>query len=157
MGALGSRGGTISKPDGVGSATAKLATAVSGMATAMERIMEQDVANEYVADVASPSIKPDQDSLSQIGAKCLELGEGPEQAFHPAVLGEAGVGTASRINALFRCPDALVDRVEPTRFVFSYTAVTSRDLEGATIQYRDGRREEQSITAAQRMRTSPAP
>lgn len=48
-----------SRPDGVGPATAELAMAVSGMATAMERIMEQDVANEYVPDVASRSINPD--------------------------------------------------------------------------------------------------
>ena len=140
-----------SRPDGVGPATAKLATAVSGIATARERIMAQDIANEYLPGVASRSIKADLDSLSQIGAKCLELGEAPDQAFHLAVLGEAGVGTSSRINALFRCANALVDRVEPTRFVCSYTAVTSVDLEGATIQYRDGRREEQSITVARRL------
>jgi hypothetical protein len=41
--------------------------------------------------------------------------------------------------------------VEPTPFVCSYTAVPTGDLEGAAIQYRDGRREEQSITAARRL------
>lgn len=149
-----------SRPDGVGPATAKLATAVSGIATARERIMAQEIANEYLPGVASRSIKADLNSLSQIGAKCLELGEAPDQAFHLAVLGEAGVATSSRINALFRCANALVDRVEPTRFVCSRRShlVISRVRRFSTatdvgrnraLLWRDG-----SSTTAQRMRTS---
>jgi ribosome biogenesis GTPase A len=140
-----------SRQDDAGPAAAKLATAVSGMAKAMERIMGQDIARGYVPDVASRSIRPDLDSLRQVHAKCLELGEGPDQAFHLAVLGEAGVGKSSLINALFRRPVALVDRVEPTPFVCSYTAVASCGLEGATIQYRDGRTKAESLAAARRL------
>ncbi|HVO82910.1 MAG TPA: dynamin family protein, partial [Syntrophobacteria bacterium] len=140
-----------SRQDGMGPATAKLATAVSGMAKAMERIMEQDIARGYVPDVASRSIRPDLDPLSQVRAKCLKLREGPDQAFHLAVLGEAGVGKSSLINALLQRSVALVDRVNPIPFVCSYTAVTSRDLEGAAIQYRDGRRQEQSLAATTRL------
>jgi len=140
-----------SRQDGIGPATAKLATALSGMAKAMEQIMEQDIARGYVPDVTSRSIRPDLDSLSQVRAKCLELREGPDQAFHLAVLGEAGVGKSSLINALLRRSVALVDRVTPIPFVCSYTAVTSHDLEGAAIQYRDGRRQEQSLAATSRL------
>jgi ribosome biogenesis GTPase A len=151
MRALGSGGEMNSRQDGMEPATAKLATAVSGMAKAMERIMEQDIARGYVPDVASRSVRPDLDALSQVRAKCLELREGPDQAFHLAVLGEAGVGKSSLINGLFRRSVALVDRVNPIPFVCSYMVVTSRDLEGAAIRYRDGRRQEQSIAATSRL------
>jgi len=136
------------RQDGLGPATGKLVTAVSGMAKAMERIMGHDIAHGYLPHVVSRCIRPDLDSLSHVHAKCLQLQEVQSQAFHLAVLGEAGVGKSSLINALFRRPVALVDRVKPIPFVCRYTAVTSRDLEGAAIQYRDGRREEQGLAAA---------